>query len=29
MRQHLQPKKYFQGKTMLLAEDFCRFVAAG
>ena len=29
MRQHLHPKRHFQGKTMFLAEDFCRFVAIG
>jgi hypothetical protein len=27
LQQHLLPKKYFQGKTMFLAEDFCRFIA--
>jgi hypothetical protein len=27
LRKHLNPKLHFQGKTMLLAEDFCRFVA--
>jgi hypothetical protein len=27
MQKHLLPRKHFQGKTMLLAEDFCRFVA--
>lgn len=27
MLRHLHPRKYFQGKTLLLAEDFCRFAA--
>jgi hypothetical protein len=27
LRQHLNAKLHFQGKTMLLAEDFCTFVA--
>lgn len=27
MQRHLQPRKHFAGKTLLLAEDFCRFVA--
>jgi hypothetical protein len=27
MQRHLNPKKHFQGKTMLLVEDFCTFVA--
>ena len=27
MHRHLHPKRHFQGETMLLAEDFCRFVA--
>jgi len=27
MQKHLHPKRHFQGKTLLLAEDFCRFVA--
>lgn len=27
LRKHLHPKRHYQGKTMLLAEDFCRFVA--
>lgn len=26
MQKHLHPQKHFQGKTLLLAEDFCRFV---
>lgn len=26
MRKHLNPKLHFQGKTMLLAEDFCLFM---
>lgn len=25
MQKHLHPKRHFQGKTLLLAEDFCRF----
>lgn len=27
MKKHLRPQKHFQGKTLLLAEDFCRFAA--
>lgn len=27
MNRHLHPRKHFQGKTLLLAEDFCYFVA--
>jgi hypothetical protein len=27
MQKHLHPKKHYQGKTQLLAEDFCRFAA--
>ncbi len=27
MHQHLHSTRHFQGKTLLLAEDFCRFVA--
>lgn len=27
MQRHLHPRRHFQGKTLLLAEDFCRFVA--
>jgi len=27
MQRHLYAKRYFQGKTLLLAEDFCRFVS--
>ena len=26
MQKHLHPKKHYQGKTMLLASDFCRFI---
>lgn len=26
LQQHLHPKRHFQGKTLLLAADFCRFV---
>jgi len=26
LKKHLHPKKHFQEKTLLLAEDFCRFV---
>ncbi len=26
MQKHLQAKRHYQGKTLLLAEDFCRFV---
>lgn len=26
MKKHLHPARHFQGKTLLLAEDFCRFV---
>lgn len=29
MQKHLHPKKHYQGKTLLLAEDFCRQVAEG
>ena len=29
MQQHLSPRKHFQGKTMLLAADFCAFAAEG
>ncbi len=25
MQKHLHPRRHFQGKTLLLAEDFCRF----
>lgn len=28
LSKHLHPKRHFQGKTMLMAEDFCRFVTA-
>lgn len=28
LNRHLLPKRHFQGKTMLMAEDFCRFVTA-
>ncbi len=28
MQRHLHPRKHFQGKTLLLAEDFCRFAIA-
>jgi hypothetical protein len=27
LQQHLQPRRHFMGKTMLVAEDFCCFVA--
>jgi len=27
LTRHLYAKRYFQGKTLLLAEDFCRFVS--
>lgn len=27
MQKHLHPRRHFQGKTLLLAEDFCRFAA--
>lgn len=27
LQKHLHPKRHFQGKTLLLAEDFCRFAA--
>ena len=27
MQRHLHPRRHFQGKTMLLVEDFCRFTA--
>jgi hypothetical protein len=27
MREHLHPTQHFQGKTLLLTEDFCRFAA--
>lgn len=27
MQRHLNPKLHYQGKTLLLAEDFCAFVA--
>ncbi|MFM9946425.1 MAG: hypothetical protein ACKV1O_00650 [Saprospiraceae bacterium] len=27
LQKHLHPKKHFQGKSLLLAEDFCRFAA--
>ncbi len=27
MHRHLHPRRHFQGKTLLLAEDFCRFAA--
>ncbi|MBK8969281.1 MAG: hypothetical protein IPM36_21975 [Lewinellaceae bacterium] len=27
MQRHLGPAKYYQGKTLLLAEDFCQFIA--
>jgi hypothetical protein len=27
MDRHLHPRKHYQGKTLLLAEDFCLFVA--
>jgi hypothetical protein len=27
MQKHLHPRRHFQGKTMLLAADFCRFAA--
>ena len=27
MQRHLHPKRHFQGKTLLLAEDFCRYAA--
>ena len=26
LRQHLHPQRHFQGKTLLLTDDFCRFV---
>jgi hypothetical protein len=26
MQRHLHPKRHFQGKTLLLAGDFCRFI---
>jgi len=26
MQRHLQPRKHFTGKTLLLAEDFCQFL---
>jgi len=29
MQRHLHPRRHFQGKTLLLADDFCRFVAGG
>ncbi|MBK7938892.1 MAG: hypothetical protein IPJ82_18260 [Lewinellaceae bacterium] len=29
MQKHLHPKRHFLGKTLLLAEDFCRFVGEG
>ncbi|MCB0544587.1 MAG: hypothetical protein KDC70_13770 [Saprospiraceae bacterium] len=28
MQKHLHPVRHYQGKTLLLAEDFCRFVTA-
>lgn len=28
MQKHLHPRRHYQGKTLLLAEDFCRFVTA-
>ncbi len=27
MQRHLHPKKHYAGRTLLLAEDFCRFAA--
>ncbi len=27
MQKHLAPRKHYSGKTLLLAEDFCRFAA--
>lgn len=27
MQRHLHPRKHYAGKTLLLAEDFCRFVS--
>jgi len=27
MQKHLHPRRHFQGNTLLLAEDFCRFAA--
>lgn len=27
MQRHLKPGRHYQGKTLLLAEDFCRFAA--
>ncbi len=27
MQRHLHPRRHFQGKTLLLAEDFCQYVA--
>ncbi len=27
MQKHLHPRRHFQGKTLLLAADFCRFAA--
>lgn len=27
MQPHLHPRRHFQGKTMLVVEDFCRFAA--
>jgi hypothetical protein len=27
IRRHLEPRKHYAGKTVLLAEDFCRYVA--
>jgi hypothetical protein len=29
LRRHLHPRRHFQGRTLLLAGDFCRFVAEG
>lgn len=26
MQKHLHPRRHFQGKTLLYAEDFCRFI---
>lgn len=28
LKKHLHPARHFQGRTLLLAEDFCRFTAA-
>jgi hypothetical protein len=27
LQRHLHPRRHFQGKTLLMAEDFCRFAA--